>query len=146
MLACDMVVAASGARFGIPEVKRGLIAAAGALLELPQRIPPAIATELALTGEPIDAERAAALGLVNRITEPGAALAGAVELAERSPPTRRSRSSPRSGSCGETLDWPADGGLGQAGRDRRPGARPPRTPARERAAFVEKRPPDWQGR
>jgi enoyl-CoA hydratase len=67
MLSCDLVVAVEGALFGIPEVKRGLMAGAGALIRLPKRIPPAIALELALTGEPIDAQRALALGLINRV-------------------------------------------------------------------------------
>ena len=80
-LACDLIVAARGARFGIPEVKRGLVAAGGALLRLPQRIPYHLAMELALTGDFVDAERAAAVGLVNRVVEPGAAVDGALELA-----------------------------------------------------------------
>jgi enoyl-CoA hydratase len=67
MLACDLVVAVEEATFGIPEVKRGLMAAAGALIRLPKRIPPAIALELALTGDPIDARRALELGLINRV-------------------------------------------------------------------------------
>ncbi len=67
MLSCDMVVAADHATFGIPETKRGLIAGAGGLLRLPRRLPLAIALELGLTGEPIDAKRAFDLGLVNRI-------------------------------------------------------------------------------
>lgn len=80
-LACDLIVAAHGARFGIPEVKRGLVAAGGALLRLPHRIPYGLAMELALTGEPIDAERAAAVGLVNRLVEPGQTVSTALELA-----------------------------------------------------------------
>ncbi|MEV6108338.1 crotonase/enoyl-CoA hydratase family protein [Streptomyces sp. NPDC051940] len=80
-LACDLVVAADTARFGIPEVKRGLVAAAGGLLRLPKRIPYQIAMEIALTGEFLNADRAHALGLVNRLTETGGALAGARELA-----------------------------------------------------------------
>ncbi len=80
-LACDLVVAGEGARFGVPEVKRGLVAAAGAAMLLPQRIPPAIALEMLLTGEPITAARAAELGLVNRVTGDGRALDGALELA-----------------------------------------------------------------
>ena len=83
VLACDLIVAARGAQFGIPEVRRSLVASGGALLRLPRRIPYHVAMELALTGEPIDAERAAALGLVNRVCEPGGALAAALELAER---------------------------------------------------------------
>jgi enoyl-CoA hydratase len=82
VLACDLIVAARGALFGIPEVRRGLVAAGGGVLRLPRRIPYNVAMELALTGEPIEAERAAALGLVNRVCEPGGALAAALELAE----------------------------------------------------------------
>ena len=80
-LACDLVVAGESARFGVPEVRRGLVAAAGAAMLLPQRIPPAIALEMLLTGEPITAARAAELGLVNRVTGDGGALDGALELA-----------------------------------------------------------------
>jgi enoyl-CoA hydratase len=81
-LSCDLIVAARGAKLGIPEVKRSLVAAAGALLRLPQRIPYHVAMELALTGDPIVAERAHELGLVNRLAEPGAVVDGAIELAE----------------------------------------------------------------
>jgi enoyl-CoA hydratase len=90
-LSCDVIVASSGARLGIPEVKRSLVAAAGALLRLPQRMPYGVAMELALTGEPITAERAAELGLVNRVTEPGGAVDAALELA-----APRARARPRS--------------------------------------------------
>jgi enoyl-CoA hydratase len=82
-LATDLIVASKDASFGIPEVKRGLVAGGGGLLRLPQRIPPAIAMELALTGEAFTAERAHALGRVNVLAEPGGALAAAIELAER---------------------------------------------------------------
>jgi enoyl-CoA hydratase len=81
VLACDLVVAARGARFGVPEVERSLVAAGGAALLLPQRVPRAVAVELLLTGEPMDAERAAAVGLVNRVVDEGTALDAAVELA-----------------------------------------------------------------
>src|SRR4051795_10447424 len=80
-LACDLIVAARGTRFGIPEVKRGLVAAGGALLRLPRRIPYHLAMELALTGELVDAERAHSVGLVNRLVEPGSAVEGALSLA-----------------------------------------------------------------
>jgi enoyl-CoA hydratase len=82
-LATDLIVAAKDAAFGIPEVKRGLVAGGGGLLRLPERIPPAIAMELALTGENFTAERAHALGMVNVLAEPGGALDAAIELAER---------------------------------------------------------------
>src|SRR6476620_4066076 len=80
-LACDLIVAAKGARFGIPEVKRSLVAAGGALLRLPNRIPYHLARELTLTGEPLSAERGAEIGLVNRLADPGSALDTAIELA-----------------------------------------------------------------
>ncbi|HEX4091946.1 MAG TPA: crotonase/enoyl-CoA hydratase family protein [Trebonia sp.] len=82
MLACDLVVAGGGSTFGVPEVKRALVAGGGAALLLPQRIPFALAMELLLTGDPISAARAAELGLVNRVVPDGEALAGALALAE----------------------------------------------------------------
>ncbi|WP_237774268.1 crotonase/enoyl-CoA hydratase family protein [Actinosynnema sp. ALI-1.44] len=81
-LACDLIVAADDARFGLPEVKRGLIAAGGGVIRLPKRLPYHLAMELLLTGEPIDARRASEFGLVNRVTEPGEAAAVAIQLAE----------------------------------------------------------------
>ncbi|MGZ4274391.1 MAG: crotonase/enoyl-CoA hydratase family protein, partial [Solirubrobacteraceae bacterium] len=81
-LACDLIVAARGARLGIPEVKRSLVAAGGGLLRLPRMLPRNVAMEMALTGDPIAAERAHDLGLVNRLTEPGGAVEAALELAE----------------------------------------------------------------
>ncbi|KGI67573.1 crotonase/enoyl-CoA hydratase family protein [Mycolicibacterium rufum] len=83
VLATDLVVAARGAKFGIPEVKRGLVAAGGGLLRLPHRIPYQKALELALTGDSFTAEEAAQWGFVNVLTEPGGALDGALALAER---------------------------------------------------------------
>lgn len=80
-LACDLIVAASDAQFGIPEVKRGIIAAAGGLRRLPLALPYHVAMELALTGEPLRAKRAYELGMVNRLVEPGTALFGALDLA-----------------------------------------------------------------
>jgi enoyl-CoA hydratase len=80
-LACDLIVAAKGAKLGVPEVKRGLVAAGGALRQLPRRLPGAVAMELALTGETTTAERGAELGLVNRLADPGKALDAALELA-----------------------------------------------------------------
>jgi enoyl-CoA hydratase len=80
-LACDLLVAAHGARLGLPEVKRALVATGGGLRRLPQRVGPGVAMELALTGEPISAERAYQLGLVNRLADPGAATVVALEIA-----------------------------------------------------------------
>jgi enoyl-CoA hydratase/carnithine racemase len=81
MLSCDLAVASEHATFGIPETKRGLIAGAGALIRLPNRVPLAIALELALTGEPIDARRALELGLVNRVVPADRLIEEAVALA-----------------------------------------------------------------
>jgi enoyl-CoA hydratase/carnithine racemase len=83
MLSCDLVVAAEHAMFGIPEAKRGLIAGAGGLVRLPKRLPIAVAMELAMTGDPIDAERAQALGLVNKVVAAASLLTEALALAER---------------------------------------------------------------
>src|SRR5918997_2611948 len=80
-LACDLIVAARGAKLGIPEVKRSLVAAGGALLRLPQRVPSGVAMELELTGDPIAAERGAEVGLVDRLADPGGAVDTALELA-----------------------------------------------------------------
>jgi enoyl-CoA hydratase len=83
VLSCDLVVAADTSRFGIPEVKRGLMAAAGGLIRLPKRVPLAIALELAMTGDPIDAPRALQLGLVNRVVAADHVVDEAIALAER---------------------------------------------------------------
>jgi enoyl-CoA hydratase len=80
-LACDLIVAADNAKFGLPEVKRGLVPGSGGLMRLPRRLPYHIAMEVILTGDMFSAERAYALGLVNRLTEPGKALEGAMALA-----------------------------------------------------------------
>jgi enoyl-CoA hydratase len=80
-LSCDLIVAARGAKLGIPEVRRGLIAGAGALIRLPRRIPRHVAMEMALTGATVDAERGHGLGLVNVVCEDGGAVAAALALA-----------------------------------------------------------------
>lgn len=82
-LSCDLVVASSASSFGLPEVKRGIIAGGGGLVRLATQIPPALAMEIALTGDPISALRAAELGLVNTVTEPAALMDEAIALAGR---------------------------------------------------------------
>ena len=89
MLSCDLVVAADHATFGIPEAKRGLIAGAGGLIRMPKRLPMAVALELAMTGDPIDAERAYALGLVNRVVPADRCWTRPWRSPSASPPTRR---------------------------------------------------------
>lgn len=83
MLACDMAIASSEAIFGLPEVQRGLSATAGGIYRLPRRVPRGIALEMIATGEPIDAARAQALGLVNRLVAPDQVLTEALRIADR---------------------------------------------------------------
>ena len=144
-LACDLIVAARDARFGLPEVKRGLVAAAGGLLRLPRRIPPAIAKQLALTGEPLSAADASRLGLVNELTEPGQALDGALDLARRITANGPLAVRITKQILDQALDWTVAEGFSRqepmvaqilASADAREGA----------AAFAEKRPPAWTGR
>jgi len=80
-LACDLIVASREAKLGVPEVKRSLVAAGGALLRLPQRVGHGAAMELVLTGDPVTAERGAEIGLVDRLAEPGGAVDAALALA-----------------------------------------------------------------
>jgi enoyl-CoA hydratase len=82
-LACDLIVASTQARFGVPEVKRSLVAAAGALFRLPRVIPRTIALEMIMTGDPISAERAEHFGMINELCQPGEALERAKALADR---------------------------------------------------------------
>jgi len=83
VLACDLVVAAEEATFGLPEVKRGLLAAAGGPVRLAHRVPMATALEIVMTGDPIPAQRALELGLVNRVVPAASVVDEAVALAER---------------------------------------------------------------
>ncbi len=145
LLACDLVVAADDARLGVPEVKRGLVAAAGAAVLLPERIGLARAMELLLTGEPIAAQRALEWGLVNRVVAPGQALDSALELAAaiagNGPlAVAVSKQVARSARDWSTEQmWQRQGDLVLAvltSYDAQEGA----------AAFAEKRPPVWRGR
>jgi enoyl-CoA hydratase len=145
MLSCDLVVAVEEARFGIPEVKRGLMAAGGGLIRLPKRIPPAIALELALTGDPIDAHRALALGLINRVVpadrlmEEALALAGTI--AENAPLAVRAskRVMKQAGELPDAEGWAISNAampevFGSADAMEGP------------VAFAEKRKPNWSGK
>jgi enoyl-CoA hydratase len=144
-LACDLIVAARGARLGIPEVKRSLVAAGGALLRLPRSLPRTIAMELALTGDPIDAERGYELGLVNRLAEPGRALQDALELAEAIAVNGPLALAATKRIMFESVDWAESEFFARqagivdpvmASADAREGAK----------AFAEKRSPVWRGR
>ena len=144
-LACDLLVAARNAKLGVPEVRRSLVAAGGALLRMPQRMPYALAMELALTGDPIEASRGHELGVVNRLTEPGQAVAVGLELAERIAAngplalaaTKEVLQAQRDWSQEEF--WERQRAIVEpvfASQDAQEGA----------AAFAEKRAPVWQGR
>jgi enoyl-CoA hydratase len=144
-LSCDLIVASREARFGIPEVKRSLVAAAGALLRLPKRVPYHVAMELALTGEPISAERAYELGAVNRLTEPGTALDAAVELAEQIVKNAPLALIASKEILQKAVDWTEEEGWARQGEISSPVFTS--EDAREGAtAFAEKREPVWQGR
>jgi enoyl-CoA hydratase len=145
VLACDLVVASTQASFGIPEVKRSLVAAAGGLFRLPKKLPPNIAMELALTGDPIDAARAHHFGLVNELVEPGQAVDAALALAARIEANAplAVRASRELLLRYEELD--VDEGIRESNRamlslgssaDFSEGL----------TAFIEKRPPNWQGK
>lgn len=144
MIACDLVVANSGAKFGIPEVKRGLVAAAGGVMMLPDQIPERIAMELALTGDFIDAARAYELGLINRVTE-GDALAGAKELAASIVANGPLAVRVSKQVIKQSRGWPMEERYTRQtqliapvfiSEDAREGA----------AAFAEKRKPNWKGK
>jgi enoyl-CoA hydratase len=144
-LACDLIVAADDAKFGLPEVKRGLVAGAGGLVRLPRRIPAGIAMELALTGDPLPAADAHRLGLVNKLTAPGQALAGALALAERIAANGPLAVAATKQIVAQQFDWQ----LAEVWEKQEPIMRPAfqSKDAREGAlAFAEKRAPVWQGR
>ncbi|XVQ16191.1 crotonase/enoyl-CoA hydratase family protein [Spirillospora sp. CA-255316] len=145
VLACDLVVAARGARFALPEVGRGLVARAGGLLRLPQRIPAAVAMQLVLTGDTLDAAAAHAWGLVNEVVEDGEALGCALELAARIAAQAPLAVQISKQVMVESAGWSAEDRFARqaaltervfSSDDAREGAR----------AFTEKRPPRWSGR
>jgi enoyl-CoA hydratase len=145
LLACDLVVAAETARFGVPEVKRSLVAAGGAALQLPRRIPFAVALEMLLTGEPLDAPRAAQLGLVNRVTAEGGALDGALALAATIAANGPLAVAATKQIARSSADWTLEQGWTEQDRLVQPvfGSEDAREGA---AAFAERRPPVWKGR
>jgi enoyl-CoA hydratase/carnithine racemase len=144
-LACDLIVAARGAKMGIPEAKRSLIAAGGALLRLPRRMPYHLVMELALTGDPFPADRFYELGVVNRLVEPGAAIDAALELAARLGKNGPLALIASKQILQEQFDWSsaemwekqgAITGPVMTSEDAKEGA----------SAFKEKREPVWKGR
>lgn len=145
VLACDLVVASRAAKFGLPEVKRGLVASAGGLMRLPRRIPFHVAMEYALTGDMLDAERAQSYGLVNRLSEPGQALDEALKLAAVVAANGPLAVATSKRIVTESADWSRE----EMFALQRPIAAPVFTSADARegsAAFAEKRAPNWTGR
>ncbi len=144
VLACDLIVASEEARFGLPEVRRGLVAGAGGLLRLPRRIPYHLAMEIALTGEHVPAARLAQAGLVNRLVPAGRALSTALDLAGQV-----ARGAPLALAASkrvivESADWPAAEAFARQAEIIAPvfGSKDAMEGA---AAFAEKRPPAWRG-
>jgi enoyl-CoA hydratase len=144
-LACDLIVAGASARFGIPEVKRGLAAAAGGLLRLPRQLPYRIAMEMALTGEMVEAARLQSLGLINRVVEPGKALEEAVSLARVIAQNGPLAVAVSKRVIQESQDWPLAEMFARQRALTDPVFRS--ADAREGAlAFAEKRKPVWRGK
>lgn len=144
VLACDLAVAGRGAKFGLPEAKRGLAAMAGGLMRLPRQIPERIAMELALTGDMIGADRAFQLGLLNEVVEDGRALDAAKALAGRIVANAPLSILTAKEIVRESRDWPSAEMFErqEAYRDRVFGS----SDAKEGAkAFAEKRSPQWTG-
>lgn len=144
VLACDLVVASEEAKFGLPEVRRGLVAGAGGLLRLPKRIPYHLAMEIALTGEHFSAARLAAAGLVNKLVPAGEALSAAHELAARVALGAPLALAATKRVIVESADWPTGEAFARQGEVITPvfGSKD----AMEGAmAFAEKRQPVWKG-
>ncbi|RJL30802.1 crotonase/enoyl-CoA hydratase family protein [Bailinhaonella thermotolerans] len=144
VLACDLVVAAEDAKFGVPEPKRGLVCGAGGLLRLPRRVPYHVAMEIILTGDHYPASRMYELGLVNRVTPSGGALEGARELAAKIAANAPLALLASKRVVVESADWSQDEMWDRQGAIINPvfGSKDAMEGA---AAFAEKRAPDWKG-
>jgi enoyl-CoA hydratase len=144
-LACDLIVAAKGAKLGIPEAKRSLVAAGGALLRLPRRMPYHAVMELALTGDTMPAERFYDFGVVNVLAEPGGAVDAALELAGRLAKNGPLALIASKQVLQEQFDWSSEQMWSKQGEITGPVFAS--EDAKEGAnAFKEKRDPVWQGR
>ena len=143
-LSCDLIVASETAKFGLPEVRRGLAAAAGGLLRLPRRVPYHLAMEIVLTGEHFPAERLHRAGLVSSLAGPGQALAGAWELAARVALGAPLALTASKRVIVESADWPSAEAFARQGAALGPVFSS--ADATEGAiAFAEKRAPNWRG-
>ena len=145
VLACDLVVAGRSAQFGLPEVSRGVVATCGALFRGPRALPLNVARELLLTGERLPAERAERLGFVNVLADDGAAVAAAVDLAQRI--CRNAPISVRASVTALEQTVARDDGLGWDATQRAIATVWASEDTKEGlAAFAEKRVPEWRGR
>lgn len=144
-IACDLIVAASDSRFGIPEVKRGLAAAAGGLVKLPKQIPYHVAMELALTGDFVTADRVYELGLINRVCENGEALEQALELAEKIAANGPLAVAASLETLSSAQDWSSDEMMAKQAKILEPVLKS-EDAIEGSVAFAEKRPPVWKGR
>jgi enoyl-CoA hydratase len=144
VLACDLIVASEEARFGLPEVRRGLVAGAGGLLRLPSRVPYHLAMEIALTGEHFEAGRLASAGLIARLVPAGQALSAAKELAARVALGAPLALAASKRVIVESRDWSAAEAFARQTEVIRPifGSKDSIEGA---TAFAEKRPPVWLG-
>ncbi|MCG5217073.1 crotonase/enoyl-CoA hydratase family protein [Streptosporangium sp. KLBMP 9127] len=142
-LACDVIVASEEAKFGLPEPKRGLVAGAGGIMRLPRRIPYHVAMEIALTGDHYPASRLYEVGLVNRITPPGQALAVALELAAKIGANAPLALAATKRVVIESADWSTEEMFEKQGPIINPvfGSKDAMEGA---AAFAEKRAPQWK--
>ncbi len=145
VLACDLVVAATDAWFGLPEVSRGLVAGSGGLVRLPRKIPSGIAMEYALTGERMNAQTAHHWGLVNRLTASGAALQGALEMASQIAKNAPLSTLMTKRIMNEAPDWP-DSGIWERQRPLVESVLDSQDAQEGAKAFAEKRPPEWKGK
>jgi enoyl-CoA hydratase len=144
-LACDLIVASEEAMFGLPEVTRGLVAAAGGLLRLPRRIPYHLAMEIALTGERVSAARLEQAGLITQLVPAGQALDQARQLAFRLAQNAPLALEATKRIVAESADWPSTDAFARQNEI----AAPVFTSAdamEGAAAFAEKRPPVWRGK
>jgi enoyl-CoA hydratase len=143
-LSCDMIIAGESAKFGLPEVRRGLVAGAGGLLRLPRRVPYHLAMEIAMTGEHFPADRLYQAGLVSRVVGAGEALEAARDLAARVALGAPLALAATKRVIVESADWPSGEAFARQGEvigpvfvsaDAMEGA----------AAFAERRAPAWRG-